>query len=704
MATNPNKLSRFWKELKRRKVIQVIVFYATAAFVIIELVNNVTEPLKLPEWTPTFTIIFLIIGFPVALIFSWIFDLTPGGVARTESSGEVKEYENESSIPVTTGNLRWGRIINWSLVSLLLVVTATYLIVRKINTPDLKQVERYTLRPPEGEHFRNEETGSVVTISPDGTNIVFVSYIGDTSYLFLKRLDAFEALRLPGSESAEGPFFAPDNTWVGFFADGVLKKVSLHGGQPQTICEAKSGKQGCWGLDDTIIFADSYKSCLMSVSSNGGIPVQLTKAQNLSNDEMVWSHTSPHILPGGHELLFTKGGGPGTRRIATYSLRTGQTRDLFINGNSARYVRTGHLVYAWERDLYAVPFDLNSLKVKGEPVMILKGVLMSRYDIASYSISEEGSIVYVPGGNVLDLDDNLVLVDRKGAYESLGIHAGKSPKFSPDGSEVIYALWDNDTYNMWIYGIERGTNGRFSEKEYRAGWAIWSPDGSQIIYNSNMHGGEAVTLYSKKSDGTGQPKRLTVCNYHQQPQCWSRDGNLLIYTEGIHPETGMDIFMLQMEGDSVPVPLFNSQFNETHPIISPDGHRLAYVSDETGREEVFVCTFPDLGEVKQISTEGGREPLWAPDGKEIYYRDITGNKLMSVTILDDESFGISLPELVFEGRFQVGGGAWGRDYDISPDGERLIMILREETIPEVSQINIVRNWTEELVRMVSAGK
>ena len=228
MATTPNRLSRFWRELKRRKVIKVIVFYATATFVIIELVINVTEPFKLPEWTPTFTIIFLIIGFPIALIFSWIFDFSPEGITRTESSVEVREYKIESAKPVTTSNLHWGRIVNWSLVSLLLVVTGTYLIVRNINTSDLQLVERYTLKLPEGEYFRNEETGSVVTISPDGMNIVFVSYIRDTSNLFLKRVDDFEAVMLNGTEGAAGPFFAPDNTWVGFFADGDLKKVSIN--------------------------------------------------------------------------------------------------------------------------------------------------------------------------------------------------------------------------------------------------------------------------------------------------------------------------------------------------------------------------------------------------------------------------------------------------------------------------------------------
>jgi len=704
MASPPHKLSQFWQELKRRRVFQVIVFYATASFVIIELVNNVTEPLNLPEWTPTFTIIFLIIGFPIAVIFSWIFNFSPGGIAKKESSGEVREYEIESSKPVTTGNLHWGRIINWSLVSLLLVVTGTYLIVRNINSPDLQLVEKYKLELPENTYFRNVESGSIVTVSPNGTNIVYVSYITDTSYLFLKKLDAFEVVRLNGTKGAAGPFFAPDNTWVGFFADGDLKKVSIQGGLPQTICEAKYGQQGSWFSNNNIIFSDSYKEYLVSVSSNGGTPEQLTTAQRLSNEDMAWSHLHPQMLPGGEEILYTKYLGSGTTRIAVYSLKKNRSMDLIRFGSSARYISTGHLVFAWKGDLFAVAFDLNSLRITGEPVMILKSVMMSRYGMAHYSISDEGSIVYLPGGDILDPAGNLVLVDKNGIYESLDVRVGKSPKFSPDGKEAIYALWDNDTYNMWIYGLERGTNRRFSEKEYRAGWAIWSPDGSQIIYNSNQHGGEAVTLYSKVSDGTGPPKRLTVSKYHQQPQCWSNDGTLLIYTEGMHPETGMDIYMIQMDEDSVPIPLFNSRFNETHPIMSPNGHRLVYVTDEFDREEVFVCTFPDLSEVKQISIGGGTQPIWTPNGKEIFYRDISGNKLMSVTILDEVTFEISLPRLIFEGRYKNGTGAWGRDYDISPDGESFLMIMQEEAIPKVSQINIVRNWTEELANLVPTSK
>jgi len=697
----PNKLSQFWQELKRRRVVHVIIVYATAAFVIIELVNNVYETLNLPDWTPAFTLIILVIGFPLALIFSWIFDITPEGIEKTQPVQEIRKYETESAQPVAMRNKYWGKVINWSLMGLLLIVTGTYILVRKSSTSETPQVQRYMLNLPEGEYFRTDNEGSVVTISPDGTKIVFASYAKDTSYLFLKRLDEFQAVLINGTEGAAAPFFSPDNTWVGFFADGDLKKVSILGGDPQIICEAKSGLQGCWGSDNTIIFSDSYKECLMSVSSNGGEPKQLTTAQRLSNKDMVWSHSCPQFLPGDQEILFTKNLGSGTTRIAAYSLNTGQTWDLGINGSSVRYVSTGHLIYAWKGDLFAVPFNLNSMET-GEPVMVLKDV-MSISDITHYSISEEGSLVYV-SGNMLDPVRNLVLVEKDGTYESLEVSVTKSPKFSPDGNKVLYAVFEKDSYNMWMYGLVRGTNSRFSEKEYRAGWAIWSQDGRQIVYNSNMHGGEAVTLYSKKSDGTDSPKQLTISNYHQQPQCWSNDGTLLIFTEGMHQETGMDIYMLQMEGDSIPIPLLNSRFNETHPMISPDGQRLAYVSDQPGKEEVFVCTFPGLEEVEQISTGGGAEPLWAPDGKEIFYRDISANKLFSVSILEDVEFRVSTPKLVFEERFRSGGGPWGRDYDITPDGERFLMIKQEEIISDVTQINIVHKWTEELIKKVPTGK
>jgi Tol biopolymer transport system component len=187
------------------------------------------------------------------------------------------------------------------------------------------------------------------------------------------------------------------------------------------------------------------------------------------------------------------------------------------------------------------------------------------------------------------------------------------------------------------------------------------------VFNSNLDGEPDLNLFLKMSDGTGPARPLTDSKIHQQPKSWSANGKSLIYTEGIHSETGMDIMILQMEGDSTPKPLFNSRFNETHPSLSPNGQWLAYVSDEPGREEVFVCQFPGLENITQISTNGGMEPLWAPNGKEIFYRDVSGDRIMAVSFDSDPELRIGKSSLLFQGKYKECTGPWGRNYDITPD-------------------------------------
>lgn len=203
-----------------------------------------------------------------------------------------------------------------------------------------------------------------------------------------------------------------------------------------------------------------------------------------------------------------------------------------------------------------------------------------------------------------------------------------------------------------------------------------------------------MNLFRQRADGGGQEERLTIGNYHQLPKCWSKDNKLLLYSEGIHPETGMDVYMLPMEGDSVPIPLFNGRFNETHPMLSPDGRWIAYASNESGRDEIFVSSFPDLDINIPISIEGGVEPLWAPDGNVIYFRDYTGDNLMKVSFTTDPEINVGVPTILFQGKY-YGSTPWGRNYDLSPDGKHFLMIKVESVESAASQINVILNWNEE---------
>lgn len=513
-------------------------------------------------------------------------------------------------------------------------------------------------------------------------------------------MNEFEARRLPGTEGADAPFFSPDSKWIGFFAEGYLKKVSASGGAPQTICEARVGFEGCWGEDNNIIYSDAYKACLMRISSSGGSPEQLTTALKFPVNEGEHSHFWPQILPGGKTILFTIWHNSQDIRTVAYSLETGQRWNLLKSAGHAIYTKTGHLVYGWKGDLLAVPFDPDSKKIKGQPVVIIKGVRMQNTGLAHFSISENGTLAYIPG-SINASNNMLALVDFKGITQSLNIQATRSPQFSSDGKQILFTR-SEEVSNLWVYETERNLLRRFSEKEFETYWGIWSRDSKRIVFNSNI-GGSSCTLYWKRSDGTGPTARLINGSYHQQPKCWYND-SLLIYTEGINPSTGVDILSVQLGKDTIQKPLLNTRYNESHPEISPDKRWLAYVSDESGREEVYICSFPDLDNKKQISTDGGVEPVWSPEGKELYYRNFTANKVMGVSFSESAKMQPGKPKLILQGKFVQNSGPWGRNFDITPDGKRFLMILEGSNELPAGQINVIVNWTEELKKFFDQDK
>ena len=705
MSANPNKFSKFWQELKRRRVVHVIIVYATAAFVIIELVNNITEPLRLPEWTPTFAIIVLVIGFPLALIFSWIFDVTPEGIARTKPVEEVQDIDAADKQNNKKRRIYWGRVINLGITGILIVAVVTYLIIHYDIFSEPNTLYRFSVNLPDGDKFGSSADGSLIAISNDGKKLIYVGEREGTSQLFLRSMDEYEALPISGTVGASSPFFSPDGKWACFYLNGNLCKVSLLGGYPQVICEAKDGQGGTWVNDTTIIFTDSNTRSLYKVSPMGGLPVQITSALKYTTEGDERSHLWPNALPGGKEFLYTIYHGSDAQTIAIYSLETGKKWDLFEPGSSAQYINTGYIIYTWKGDILAAPFNIGKKKLTGDPIMIFKGVKSTSSGCANYSVSDDGSLVYIPGiyeERVLEL----VFVNLEGDIEYLNFpkkRSYQSPRISPNGESLLITNIE-DNANLWVFGLDRGTTRRFTDKEFNSFWGIWSPDGEEIVFNSNLHGGTELNLYKKMSDGSGKEKRLTTSSYHQLPKCWSKDGKLLLYKEAVHPETGVDIFMRQMEGDTIPVPLMNRKYNETHPLISPNGKWLAFVSDESGKEEVFVCKFPDLGGVVQISANGGTEPLWAPNENVIYYRDYTGDKVYVVPFTINPDFDAKKPVLLFEKSLAGSSGPWGRNYDITPNGNKFLMI--KETLVENNehQINVVLNWNEELEALFNNRK
>jgi Tol biopolymer transport system component len=595
----------------------------------------------------------------------------------------------------------WKKVIAWCFSILMAITVSAILWFWHMNSLKTGPVLRLNCNLSQGDTLFTTSFNTAMALSPDGTRLAYVAFRNDTSYLHLRYLDEFKSFQASGTEFADGPFFSPDGQWVGFFADGNLKKVSVLGGAPQMICEAKDGYNGFWGRDNTIIYEDDFKG-IMRVRSNGGIPEQLTSVLKFIEGRLETYHMWPKLLPGTKTILYTSVNNGEDMRIAAFSPETGKTWDLFGPGCQAQYIKPGYLVYAWKGNLLAVPFNLNQMKVTGEPVVILKGVLSYNNYSTIFCISDNGSLAFIPG-EIHGPKNRLALVDHNGKSESLDFPAESylSIRISPDGKNILNSNYQG-RYNLWIYGQERGTISRFSDKEYDAFWGIWTPDGKWIAFASNLDGGAVTSLFRKKTDGSGTAERLTSSNYSQWPDCFSPDGKYLIYNEGISKETRIDIWMLPMNGDTTPIPILNSRFNEIHPALSPDGRWIAYSSDEPGQYEVFVCSFPDREKIKQISNAGGSEPVWAPDGKELYYRDLTGQKLMAVSFFADNELKVGNPTLLFQGKFAPGIGPWGRCYDIMPDGKHFIMVEKKGDKSKTTEINIIINWFAELKQLLPA--
>ena len=347
----------------------------------------------------------------------------------------------------------------------------------------------------------------------------------------------------------------------------------------------------------------------------------------------------------------------------------------------------------------AVPFDLERLQVTGPPVSIIEGVSMnSGMGYADFSSSDDGSLMYVPGGSGIS-KRMLVWVDRKGMAHPLPAppNAYVSPRLSPTGQQLAIGIQGTNS-GLWVYELARGTLSRLNLSGLIP-YPIWTPDGKRVTFRAALNG--PVNLYWMAADGSGAPDRLTTSENFQYPGSWSPDGQVLTFADA-DSTTGWDIWTLKLEGDRKPRPFLQTPSNESGATFSPDGRWLAYVSDESGRDEVYVRAFPGSGGKWQISTQGGDEPVWARDGRELFYRN--RDNLMAVTVATKPTFVAGTPKSLFEGRYEKTSYKFLPNYDVSPDGQRFLMIKASEPESAATQLNVVLNWADELRRLAPPGK
>jgi len=593
------------------------------------------------------------------------------------------------------------RVLVVSLGTLLLGAAISGIAIWNIKPaplPTPQPVSRLSITLPAGQQLAGIDVGPAVALSPDGTHLAYVATQGGMQQIYLRAMDSLEARLIPDTEGAVEPFFSPDSEWVGFFAGGKLKKVSVSGGAALTLSDAVNPRGASWGSQGVIAFGVGFQT-LQQVPDTGGDSHQLTYFEKGED-----SHRSPDFLPGGKAVLFAAGSANfnwDNAQIAVQLMANGKRQNV-IKGTHPRYSPSGHLIYASGGNLMAVPFDPQRLTVTGAAVPIVEGVLQSLASsgFAQYSISATGSLVYVTG-SAQARQSTLVWVSRNGAEQPLAApaHNYRFPRISPDGRSVALAIVEQET-QIWLYDLSRDTLTRLTFEGNLNFAPIWTADGKRIAFQSNKEG--PMNIFWQLADGSGGLERLTTSEYFNAADSWSPDGRLMFFAERT-PTTGYDIWALHLN-DRKAQPLLRTRFNEMLTRVSPDGRWLAYVSDESGRLEVYVQPFPGPGGKWQVSTEGGTGPVWNPNGRELFY--LNGDKMMAVDIATQPGFSAGKPRVLFEKPYLTPSQIIGPpNFDVSSDGQRFLAVKPvEQAAAAPTQINVVLNWSEELKQKVPTGK
>jgi serine/threonine-protein kinase len=569
-------------------------------------------------------------------------------------------------------------------------------------SPPQQTVTRFTHRLLPGQFFTNAGR-QVVAISPDGTQILYAA----AQRLYLRALSETEARPIPGVDIALGgganPVFSPDGRSIAFRdgSEGTLKRIDVRGGAAVTLCPIDIPFGMSWGADG-ILFGQSAKG-IMRVAANGGQPELLV---GVNSGELAHG---PQMLPGGQAVLFTVATGFDADRwdkahIVVQTLKSGERKTL-IEGSDARYLPTGHLVYAHGGSLFAVAFDLRRLEVTGGPVPVVEGISRGNGSTgtAQFSVSSGGVLVYIPGPVSTSLAKlNLVLVDRKGAIQTLKLPpaAYSHPRVSPDGEHVVYTIDDAKESNVWTYDLSETIAPRKLTFGGRNEFPIWSSDGEHVAFQSD-HAGD-LGIFWQRVDGTDQASQLTKpeMGASHAPESWAPDGSGFLFR--VVRRESVTLWMFPMKDKkAVPFDDVRSVSALTNSIFSPDGHWVAYTVGGGATQEgngIYVQPFPPTGEKHQIALGPGIHPLWSPNSKELLYGLPGGPVAVSVT--SAPTFAVGNPvQVMARGLFGGVGPDSPRRYDMMPNGSLLGEIQPSQPSSDAStspEIQVVLNWFEEL--------
>ncbi|HEY7409948.1 MAG TPA: protein kinase [Vicinamibacteria bacterium] len=523
-----------------------------------------------------------------------------------------------------------------------------------------------------------------LALSPDGSRLAYVTGSREDHRLAVRVLSQPQSVVMPWTEGAVHPFFSPDGQWIAFFAGRALKKVPAAGGTAITLCPAPD-VGGSWGPDGTIVFSGGPGRGLQRVSEDGGAPTDFVPLDAAAGER---AHSYPFFLPGGGAVLFTVTTlrHLGGNHTVVHDLATG-TRRTLVSGYDARYLPSGHLVFTRGRNVMAARFDLARRELKGPATPMIEDLAgYMLYPVAQFDVAGSGSIVYAP--TTVFVPRRLQWVGRDGTAREVGLAPGlyEDPRLSHGGRQLAVEI-DAD---IWLVDLARSALSRLTFAPEENETPVWSPDDRRVAYSCHYRQGGDTSICWRAADGSGDEEVLFSRPSYVSLGAFAPDGRALLFIDNA-VETGHDIGIFRFDDRRRPEPLLNSRFNERAPAVSPDGRWLAYSSDETGRREVFVQAFPGLGAKQQVSTDGGDEPLWSRDGREVFYR--RGLEVRAVAVHGAHDLKVGAPRTLFAGRYVSFPQRPESQYDVGADG-RFLMMQREG--PADPPLVMVVDWAEEL--------
>jgi Tol biopolymer transport system component/tRNA A-37 threonylcarbamoyl transferase component Bud32 len=580
--------------------------------------------------------------------------------------------------------------------TVVLAVVVGWLLLRPQEAPTSGPVRSYSLALEQG-----REPSLAFDVSKDGRLLAATMLVETEGVeLFVRGLDELEPRRLPGTAPGGTPAISPDGSEIVYYAGEELRLVSVEGGEPRRLTDAYFDRPD-WGPDGTIYFVTPDHG-LARIPREGGEPVILT------TPEPGAAHRSPHLVEEANALLFTELQRTKSAEIRSLDLATGEVQSI-IAGASPTVTPSGHLLFGTSEGLMAVGFDADRLEVVGTPVPLIPNVTSSDdFPRPYYRISDDGLLVYWTGGFA---DDEFVWVDRQGAarpvergWSFVAGNANQGWDLSPDGRSIVFRAYSEGGYDLWVKEIDGGPPSRLTFDPAPDERPRWSPDGQAVTFVSSRD--SAYAAWQVRADGTGEPERLLSWETGVSSVLWAPDGERVVFRTLGQANTrgGRDVLMVRPGVEAAPSPVSAGSGEETGPEVSPDGRWIAYVSDETGRLEVFVRPFPEASAGRwQVSSAGGTMPLWANNGREMFYVDLD-HRVVGVTIDTARGFRVTGERVLFEldASFATATYRWTSGlWDITPEDDRFLMVrTRQLSQEDRPQLIVVENFFHELERRV----